>query len=36
MPLAADLKSHLLAVPLQLHPEPALFDAIDAVIRKRA
>jgi tetraacyldisaccharide 4'-kinase len=36
MPLAAGLKSCLLAVPLQLHPDPALFEAIDAFIRKRA
>ncbi len=34
MPMAAGLKSQLLTVPLQLHPEPALFEAIDALLRK--
>ncbi len=34
MPLAAGLRCHLLAVPLQLYPEPALFEGIHALLRK--
>lgn len=34
MPLAAQLRSRLMAVPLLVHPDPALFQAVESVLQR--